>query len=258
MPRVRLIHWSAAEARERALVRERLGYEVAAGPLDAATFAELKRDPPDAFVIDLSRLPSQGREVGAGLRCATATRRVPLVFVEGDPAKVQGVRKLLPDATFATYRGIEGALRRALARRDTEPVVPASTLAAYAGTPLPKKLGIRPGSAVCLAGAPKGFEKTLGRMPAGVTIARRLGARSDLVLWFVRSRRDLERGLPRMIPRAARGGLWIAWPKRVSGASSDLTQAGVRAAGLAAGLVDFKIAAIDETWSGLRFTRKAG
>ncbi len=77
-----------------------------------------------------------------------------------------------------------------------------------------------------------------------------------MTLWFVRSHRDLENGMQGMKSSGDNGGLWIVWPKKASGVRSDLSQNSVRQAGLAAGLVDFKIASIDETWSGLRFSRR--
>ena len=80
---------------------------------------------------------------------------------------------------------------------------------------------------------------------------------SPLAVWFLRSCAELEEGLARAIEAIEeRGGLWMAWPKRASGVATDLTQQAVREAGLAAGLVDYKVAAIDNTWSGLLFTRR--
>jgi hypothetical protein len=75
----------------------------------------------------------------------------------------------------------------------------------------------------------------------------------DLVLWFVRSARELEGGIETWSARVGKGGLWIVWPKKSSGFATDLQQAIVRKTGLKAGLVDYKIAAIDQTWSGLKF-----
>ncbi|UCF21583.1 MAG: DUF3052 family protein [Gemmatimonadota bacterium] len=129
-------------------------------------------------------------------------------------------------------------------------------MAGYAGTPLPKKLGIKAGYVVALVGAPKNFEKTLGSLPKGVRLRWQARGRPDLVVWFVESRRDLESRVERLGELAGDGGLWIAWQKRASGATSDLTQAVVRKAGLAVGLVDYKVCAIDERWSGLRFARR--
>jgi hypothetical protein len=180
---------------------------------------------------------------------------VPLVFVEGEPAKMQRIRTLLPDAVYTTWNRIRSSLRTALAKPPTDPVVPASSLAGYSGTPLPKKLGIKPGSIVSLVGAPNTFAEMVEPLPDRATLKRNARGARDLTIWFVTSQKTLER---RMAPMAVAGanGLWIAWPKKTSGATSDLTQAAVRKAGLAAGLVDYKICAIDETWSALKFTRR--
>jgi hypothetical protein len=126
--------------------------------------------------------------------------------------------------------------------------------AGYSGTPLPKKLGIKPGSRVAVLGEPADFGRTLGELPTDVVILRRARAPLDVVVAFFTSRATLERRLPAL--RAAlhpAGGLWIAWPKRTSGLDSDLSEREVRELGLAAGLVDNKICAIDASWSGLRF-----
>ena len=127
-------------------------------------------------------------------------------------------------------------------------------MAGYSGTPLPRKLGIKPGHRVLVQGAPDGFEAgTLGELPDGVVVRRRGGGQADVIVSFHTRRADLARKLPalrdRMEPAA---GLWIAWPKRASGVPTDLTEDVVRELALANVLVDNKVCAIDETWSGLR------
>lgn len=256
MPRVHLIHWNSEEAKGRASRLRAAGYEVSRSILDGATLRRMGENPPAAVVIDLTRLPSQGRDVGLFLRKSKKTRRVPLVFVDGEAAKVARVREFLPDAVFTTWDRIGSALKRAIARPPADPVTPRSALDGYSGTPLPKKLGIKAHSVVALVGAPRDFEKTLGRVPEGVVLRKSPQARCDLLLWFARSRREVERRVRRMGARAGKGGLWILWQKRASGISTDLTQNVVRQVGLAAGLVDYKISAIDRTWSGLRFARR--
>jgi len=257
MQRVRLIHSKAAEAAERAALLRSAGYRVEHEPFDPAAFKRWKRDPPDAFVVDLERMPSHGRDVALALREARPTRRIPLVFAGGEPDKVARVEKTLPDATYAGWRGIRGALKRALADPPESPVVPGNVLAGYSGTPLPKKLGVKAGMRVALAGAPADFEKTLGALPAGTRVSRRVSANADLILWFVRSAKELRAKIGRMAGRVGAGdGLWIAWPKKSSSLASDVTQDLVRKSGLARGLVDYKICAIDETWSGLKFARR--
>jgi len=126
--------------------------------------------------------------------------------------------------------------------------------AGYSGTPLPRKLGIKPGARVALIAAPDGFESTLGSLPEAVTVGRGLGRRPfDVIVAFFSQRSSFERRLPGL--REAldpAGGLWIAWPKRTSGVATDVTEDVVRTIGLAAGLVDNKVCAIDDVWSGLR------
>jgi hypothetical protein len=123
--------------------------------------------------------------------------------------------------------------------------------AGYSGTPLPRKLGIKPGHRVLLLSAPGEFE--LGELPEGVRVARRASGTADVILSFHTRRADLARRMPRlravMDPAA---GLWIAWPKRASKVATDLTEDVVRELALENVLVDNKVAAIDATWSGLR------
>lgn len=257
MSRLTLIHWNAAEARERAARLRGAGHKVTVfTPTGGVQLNTLLERPPDAYVIDLGRLPSQGRDIGIWLRQRKATRHVPLVFVGGEAAKVARTRQQLPDATYTEWRRIRGAVRDAVRRPPGDPVV-VNLLAGYAGTPLPKKLGIKTGSVVALLGAPREFEGTLGRLPEEVRLKRRAQGRADLVLLFVKSRRELDGRLgvaARMMNPG--GSVWIAWPKQASGVETDLTQNHVRKKGLDSGLVDYKIAAIDATWSGLRFARR--
>jgi CheY-like chemotaxis protein len=256
MHQVRLIHWNAAEAEERAARLRLAGYDVDACPFDRASLRAMREHPPDAVVIDLGRLPSQGRDVAMTLRKYATTRHTPLVFVGGPEDKVGRIRALLPDATYTAWDRIGDDLARAIAAPPEEPIVPDSPFDAYKGTPLPVKLGIAENAVVALVGAPDDFEGTLGDLPAGVVTHREPTDESDVTLWFVRSREELERDVARMGAYAGKGGLWIVWPKKASGVRSDLSQNVVRQTGLASGLVDFKICSVDATWSGLRFTRR--
>ncbi len=126
--------------------------------------------------------------------------------------------------------------------------------AGYSGTPLPKKLGIKPGHRVLLLSAPDGFEEdTLGELPEGVTVKTAARGKADVIVSFHTERADLARRMAKL--RAAMepaAGLWIAWPKRASKVSTDLTEDVVRELALDNVLVDNKVAALDEKWSGLR------
>jgi hypothetical protein len=127
------------------------------------------------------------------------------------------------------------------------------TPAGYSGTPLPKKLGIKEGDRVALLREPDGFRETLGELPDGVHITTRAGRDTDVLVAFFTRRAELEKRLPKLMDALdVDGGLWISWPKRSSGVETDITEDTLREVGLPLGLVDNKVCAIDETWSGLR------
>jgi hypothetical protein len=130
-------------------------------------------------------------------------------------------------------------------------------VASYSGTPLVKKLGIKAGHRVAFPQAPAHFDALIGELPDGVTVRSRIAGTLDVIVFFTESRSELRRRLPalrRAMDPAA--GLWIAWPKRSSGVETDMTEDVVRELGLANRLVDNKVCAIDETWSGLRLVIK--
>ncbi len=257
MERVQLIHWNVDEAKERAQRLAATGYEVDYRISGGSAFvSEMGKNPPAAVVIDLARLPSQGRDMALLLRKTKATRHVPLIFIGGPPVKVARIKELLPDAVYTSWERIGNALPEAITNPPVDPVVPASQFAAYAGKPLIDKLGIQTNSVVGLVSAPPDFGNTLGTLPEGAELREGPSGECDLFIWFTRSRAELEEGLPQMVDLAGQGPLWIAWPKKASRMTTDLTQQQVRDAGLAAGLVDYKICSIDKTWSGLLFTRR--
>lgn len=130
------------------------------------------------------------------------------------------------------------------------------TTAGYSGTPLPAKLGLRPGSRVLVDGAPA--DVPLDPLPAGVTVHRRPGGEPyDVVLLFAADSGRLHARWPALLARLTTAGrLWVCWPKKSSGVSTDLTDGVVREFGLAQGLVDVKVCAVDATWSGLAFVRR--
>lgn len=126
--------------------------------------------------------------------------------------------------------------------------------AGYSGTPLPKKLEIKERTRVATMGAPSEFTSLLGALPAGATLKAGLSAPRDLTIWFVTSRRQLEGDVRRVMPAKGEGSLWVAWPKRASGVRTDVTEDVLREVILPLGLVDRKVCAIDDTWSGLLFS----
>ncbi len=126
-------------------------------------------------------------------------------------------------------------------------------MAGYSGTPLVKKLGIKPGSNIAFISAPSGYANELD-LPPDVTINSRSGKPLDFAQLFVKSEKELKEKFSEYAKRLhAAGMLWVSWPKKSSGVTTDLSENIVRDIGLAAGLVDIKICAVDEVWSGLKF-----
>ena len=125
--------------------------------------------------------------------------------------------------------------------------------AGYSGTPLAKKLGIKPAQRVALLGAPAGFRKRLAPLPEGVTFGEKIGRTSDLVHVFTASKKELARVLATcrktLAPDAV---IWVSWPKKASKVPTDITEDTIRELALPIGLVDIKVCAVDETWSGLK------
>ncbi len=127
--------------------------------------------------------------------------------------------------------------------------------AGYSGTPLIDKLGIKPDARTQFVGAPNDFFTFLGTAPKGARTASK-GA-VDFAMLFARAKADLVKGFPPLRDKLEPNGmLWVAWPKKTSGVDTDLTEGVVRTLGLEFGLVDVKVCAVDDTWSGLKFVRR--
>jgi hypothetical protein len=249
MARIHLVHWNETDAQA---VIERLraaGHDVGyRAKADSSTLRELRSAPPDAVVVDLSRLPSHGREFAVALRASKATRYVPIVFLEGDPAKVP-----LPDAVFATGKDLLKALKRAIANPPVDPVVPVQMMDRYASRTAAQKLGIREGDSVAVVDAPRDYVRVLGEMPARVAFEEEDCANCAVTLWFVHNPDEYRAALPRMRGAAAHGKLWALWRKQKGREKQAVTERLVRETALDFGLVDYKICSVDATWSGLLF-----
>jgi hypothetical protein len=127
-------------------------------------------------------------------------------------------------------------------------------MAGYSGTPLVKKLGIKSGQRIALLSGPPGYRETLGALPERVACAEQLGGKLDFIQLFASSQAELKQRFKEPKRCLARdGSLWISWHKKASGVATDLNENVVREIGLAMGLVDVKVCAVDETWSGLKF-----
>jgi hypothetical protein len=257
MHSVKLIHWKSEEVAERENLLKVAGFAVDSNMEGGSKiFKDLAEDPPAAVVIDLSRLPSQGRDFALLIRKRKGSRHIPLVFVGGEHDKVERIKQLLPDACYTSWAEIGPTLERAIAYPPAEPVVHESTFAGYAGKPLVQKLGIKSGMTVCLVNSPPDFVQSLPKLPDNVKLHQEIIQVCDLTIWFCSSQENLQRHISDIVAQSQSGPVWIAWPKVKSALASDLTQQIVRQTGLDNNLVDYKISSFDDTWSGLLFTHR--
>jgi CheY-like chemotaxis protein len=250
--RILVIHRKPEVAAERARRLSIEGLDAAAYPaFGASAFREIRANPPDAILIDLTELPSYGRAMAILLRKQKGTRNIPLVFLKGDPEKTARVRELLPGAVFATWPNVAPAIQRAIRNAPQEPSVPTA-----ADVPLAQKLRSREGSVVAMLHAPANIGKILGPLPQGVRLRKQIGD-AGLILFFVKSAAALGHALPLLAPEMKRGRtLWVCWPKRSSADACDLTANLIREMASPYNLVDSKICAIDKTWSATALSRR--
>lgn len=254
MARIRLIHWNQDEWNHRRLELESWGHDV--DPFDDSpdAYRSIRQSLPDLVVISLDRLPSHGKEVGRWVRTTKATRELPLIYVGGEANKVANVRAALPNECFITWKQLKRSIPKTITQAAPIPSNLSSDDTGYSQTPLPKKLGIKPGMSLLLLKAPTSFRPFLDMLPESVKVIRSGSAKGDVILWFPQSEQDLKKSLPQVAQRMQdRARLWIVWPKKTSHIDTDLSRDLIREVGLSAGLIDFKICAIDATFSALCF-----
>jgi CheY-like chemotaxis protein len=249
MPGVRVIHWRATESGPLLDACRKSGLPVDYRDGDGgAVCRAVRANVPDVVVIDLARLPSHGREVAIWLRGRKSTRGVPIVFVGGEERKVAAIRELLPDAAYCGLGEVTSFVKRLLkAPRQADPVKPTGIMERARGKSAIQKLGISPGSVVCVAEPPRNFPALLGDLPESVEF---LEAPAPITLWFVHDRESLLSSLRRMRLLALRSRLWLLWRK---GTSGGITQNVLRAVTNEVGLVDYKICSVDREWSAMLF-----
>ena len=258
MTRIRLLHWRASEAGNYHQALGQAGYQVEyEEQFRPALMKSWRESPPDAFVIDLSRLPSHGREIAIALRQSPRTRQVPIVFCGGEPEKVQKIRSELPDACYCTPRTILTSLRKALRNRPVDPVKPTQMMDRYKSRTVAQKLGIRESSTVLALDAPRDLNQLLGELPPGVEIFEEEAPNdASVTLCFVQESHSLRPALSRVRGLAAKSKLWILWRKGGSAKRGELTEGALRETALDLGLVDYKICSVDAVWSAMLFARK--
>jgi hypothetical protein len=252
MLRVRLLHWNAEEAVRTRSILASAGFRVEYDEqFDPALMRKWRDDPPGAFVIDLSRLPSHGREIAIALRQSPKTRSVPIVFCNGAPEKVKPIRHVLPDALYSTTDELITALKKA--RPVQSPVRPVDMMNRYASRTTVQKLGIVEGTTIALIEAPRNIAAVLGALPREVEFVEQGGA---VTLCFIHSADGLRADMSRVRSSAAKTKLWILWRKKGAPRHDGVTERMIRETGIDLGLVDYKICSIDKTWSAMLFARR--
>jgi hypothetical protein len=246
MLRIRLVHWKEEEAADKAAILRAAGHEVVSG----GEYRDWKSEPVDAYVIDLSRLPSHGREVAASLRASKATRAIPILFADGAPEKVEATRAVLPDAVYTSWPEVVAEVQNL--RRLENPVVPTRMMDRYAGRTTAQKLGIKENSSVTVVNPPRDYIRVLGDLPASVEVYEDSAMLSPVTVCFVPAPEMLADALTFGRGIAAKTKFWVCWKK---GKKALLTEDGIRGGAIALGLVDYKVCSLDPTWSGVALAR---
>ncbi len=252
MSRIRLLHWKSEEAQAAVQLLESGGFQVDYdAEYSSSRMREWRLNPPTAFVIDLTRLPSHGREIAIALRQSPRTRHVPIVFCGGEAEKLERIREALPDAAYCTTKNLLKTLKAA--RPLDMPAQPAAMMNRFGHRTAAQKLGIIQGTKVTALNAPRNVCKILGELPAGAEITEQDGA---LTLCFVHSVDEVRSDISRVRDLAATTKLWILWSKKGSTSHAGVTERLVREIGIDLGLVDYKICSINSVWSGMLFARR--
>ncbi len=254
MARVRIIHWKAEEAGPLIDACRACGYEVEYEDVPFPLLAKtIRKNQPDALVIDLTRLPSHGREAAMAIRRTKYSRHIPIVFVDGETEKVEAVRKQLPDATFTTRKQLCSRIKAACANPVPNPVAPPPVMERYASRTKAQKLGIKPGSTVAVIDPPRDYEAVIGDIGEDIELIENPASVHPVTLWFVRDPQAFLSALRRMRAIADKTRLWVVRPK---GPKSLLNETFLRGAANEVDLVDYKICAVDAHWTGMVFARR--
>ena len=254
MARALLVHWKPEEASEGLAVLKQAGHKVevysAKGGVGLSKF---KSKLPEVVIVSLERLPSHGRELATWFRSTKATAAVPIIFVGGAEEKVIPARASFPDAVFCTWRGIRGAITKAIRTPQTAtPSLVCSTKALW------QKLEVREDDVILQLGGPNNLLQTLGSdLPTSVKLTKRPSKKVSLVLLFAERLQDMNQHFQKAVDHTPdKRAMWICWPKKTSTIPTDVTQAAVMAFARGSGWTDTKICRIDDDWSGHMFRRK--
>lgn len=246
---IRLFHFRESEAQPLIDLLKDGGYDVYyPGEREPSPYSKIRAMNPYAVVIDMTRLPSHGRYIGAEIRAHKGIRHVPLVYVDATDAALEQTQRMFPDATFTTRTKLLNALKKVKPLAD-----PATPPLLGSGRVVWQKLGIKAGMRVAVFDAPAGCGKLIGDLPEGAELVEEPTGALPLTLWFVSDPDEYQAGVRRMRKWAEKSRVWVVYPK---GSKSPLTQFTVRESALALGLVDYKICSLDAKWTAMLFTIK--
>ncbi len=258
--RIRYINWNAAEADEYLEKLRAQGFDAEYDERPASReLAAWRLTPPDLFLIDLTRLPSHGREMGVAIRNSKNLRTVPLVFLDGEPEKVERVKHVLPDAVFVASAKLIPAVKRALREGPVkQPVRPAAMMNRYGNRTVAQKVGIEPQTAVALWEAPGKVEQIFEGLPEGVRWVEPDDECAALAVFFARDEVSLKEAFRLAWRYSHIKKIWVARQKAAPGKkrAAAVSETSMRETGLAMGFVDYKVCALSDEWSGLLFARK--
>jgi CheY-like chemotaxis protein len=256
MSRVRLFHFKAAEAGPLIAILRAAGHKVEYDEkMGTPLYQAIRAAPPDAFVIDLTRMPSHGRYVAFGMRQSPKTRHVPIVFVDGDAEKVAITRQQVPDAFYTPRAKVVATIKKAVKSRVENPVKP-DRLFSYHTRTAAQKMGIAKDARVGVIDGPRDYERVLGEVPEGVEFVEGAQAGCSLLIWFLHDPDVYLEMLPRIRACAARSKVWVLWKKGGTTRTGAVTQPLIREAAQEFGMVDYKICSVDKNWSGIALTLK--
>ncbi|HYZ87048.1 MAG TPA: hypothetical protein VE621_21715 [Bryobacteraceae bacterium] len=249
MAKFALVHWneSEAEARVREASSKGVGLELLRLQ-PGRTVQTIRSVNPEALLIDLTRMPSNGRAVASVLRSQRSTCHIPILFVGGEPQKVEKALADAPGSQWCEWENIAKAIPKLLA------TAPKTVAKHHSEVPVAKKLNLLGGKTICVLNAPESFLALLESVD-GLTVHDQLNRKFDSVLLFTTTMNELEAGLAAIFRRTFELPLTLAWPKRASGADSELSMPLLREYLKEFGYIDYKVASIDKTWSAMLFSR---
>ena len=219
----------------------------------------LDMNPPDALLICLDRLPSNGHAVGYHYRSRKATRSIPIVFVGGLPEKVDKVRAGLPGVYFCEWEKVSETLTTVIANPPLAVPPLTKSYAEHTDRPLHEKLGIREGMRIALLGAPAPLDKLVPNMPFEIEVTGQPERDTDIAMWFVRRADDVDDGLTWITGRMAKPRIWIFYPRKKSAATpGGLTWTSLMETAARYSLAQYKIMRLNDDWSGVVFGKSRG